>query len=119
MSEHIQLNIGATSPTDPGPVIQAAWDAAPEDIKNLAEKILREWIKSRELFRIGDLHAELAARGYVFQEPRAIGYLPTKLRDEGLITIHDVGRDTRPARHSGHQTVWRSLVFRNYVGGRR
>ena len=60
---------GATSPTDPGPVIQAAWDAAPEDIKNLAEKILREWIKSRELFRIGDLHAELAIRGYAFEEP--------------------------------------------------
>ena len=59
------------SPTDPGLSFRPQ-DAAHEDIKNLAEKILREWIKSRELFRIGDLHAELAIRGYAFESTMAV-----------------------------------------------
>jgi hypothetical protein len=104
--------LGAAAPGDPGPLIEAAWAAAPPDVKTEAERIARQWITKRELFAIGDIHAELATRGLRFPEPRAIAHIPTMLRNEGLIEIHTVSRDTRASRNSGWQTIWRSKVYR-------
>lgn len=110
MADWAQPYLGADEPGDPGPLIEAAWAAAPPSVKAEAEKIARRWITRRELIAIGDIHAELAAQGMQFPEPRAISRIPTMLRKEGLIEIHSIERDTRPSRHDGWQTIWRSKI---------
>ena len=112
MADWQQPYLGAENPGDPGPLIDAAWNAAPPSVKVAAEKIARRWITRRELIAIGDIHAELNAQGLHFPEPRAIAHIPQMLCKEGLIEIHTVARDTRPQRHGGWQTIWRSKVYR-------
>tara|TARA_R100000655_G_scaffold8431_4_gene22052 strand:- start:10810 stop:11124 length:315 start_codon:yes stop_codon:yes gene_type:complete len=89
--------------------IERSYAASPETWREKAREIAIEICYEKEEWTTDDIWEKGLAK---VREPRALGGVCTRLRNEGI--IEDTGRvrrSTREGNHGRKLTIWRSIIW--------